>query len=159
MSTRTSRVLPLNFARGPDSRAAPQSAADLSYAALARWARRHHAHHFRHGVCLRGHGLDNRQRGRGANPVGQAHARGLRDTPIIDRTCCVLMANNEIVLDLLENGEYERAKQVVGWCVWAAKAFGIKAVNPGGVAGWKWGRTARGCPMSYRVTRRSRPRR
>ena len=63
---------------------------------------------------------------------------GLRDTPIIDRTCCVLMANNEIVLDLLENGEYERAKQVVGWCVWAAKAFGIKAVNPGGVAGWKW---------------------
>ena len=83
----------------------------------------------------------------------------LRDTPIIDRTCCVLMANNEIVLDLLENGEYERAKQVVGWCVWAAKAFGIKAVNPGGVAGWKWGRTARGCPMSYRVTRRSRPRR
>src|SRR5262249_40868293 len=28
----------------------------------------------------------------------------LRDTPIVDKTCCVLMANNEIVMDLLENG-------------------------------------------------------
>src|SRR5262245_27631457 len=26
----------------------------------------------------------------------------LRDTPIVDKSCCVLMANNEIVLDLLE---------------------------------------------------------
>ncbi|HVL16085.1 MAG TPA: formylmethanofuran dehydrogenase subunit A [Gemmata sp.] len=68
----------------------------------------------------------------------------LRDTPIIDRTCCVLMANNEIVLDLLENEEYERAKQVVAWYVWAAKAYGVKAVNPGGVAGWKWGKDAKG---------------
>jgi formylmethanofuran dehydrogenase subunit A len=68
----------------------------------------------------------------------------LRDTPIIDRTCCVLMANNEIGLDLLENEEYERAKQVVAWYVWAAKAYGIKAVNPGGVAGWKWGKDCKG---------------
>ena len=29
----------------------------------------------------------------------------LRDTPIVDKACCVLMANNEIVLDLLEAGE------------------------------------------------------
>jgi formylmethanofuran dehydrogenase subunit A len=68
----------------------------------------------------------------------------LGDTPIIDRTCCVLMANNEILLDLLENDEYERAKHVVAWHVWAAKAYGIKAVNPGGVAGWKWGKEAKG---------------
>src|SRR5207342_1707352 len=34
----------------------------------------------------------------------------LRDTPIVDKGCCVLMANNEIVLDLLEAGELERAK-------------------------------------------------
>ena len=34
----------------------------------------------------------------------------LRDTPIVDKACCVLMANNEIVLDLLEAGETERAK-------------------------------------------------
>jgi formylmethanofuran dehydrogenase subunit A len=68
----------------------------------------------------------------------------LRDTPIIDRCCCVLMANNEIILDLLENDEYERAKHVAAWQIWAAKAYGIKAVNPGGVAGWKWGKDCKG---------------
>jgi formylmethanofuran dehydrogenase subunit A len=44
----------------------------------------------------------------------------LRDTPIVDKACCVLMANNEIVLDLLEAGEEERAKDVVAWLIWAA---------------------------------------
>src|SRR5216683_1788143 len=48
----------------------------------------------------------------------------LRDTPIVDKTCCVLMANNEIVLDLLEAGELERAREVVAWQIWAAKAYG-----------------------------------
>jgi formylmethanofuran dehydrogenase subunit A len=67
----------------------------------------------------------------------------LRDTPIVDKTCLVLMANNEIVLDLLEAGEIERAKHVVAWNIWAAKAYGVKAVNPGGVAAWKWGKDAK----------------
>ena len=67
----------------------------------------------------------------------------LRDTPIVDKSCCVLMANNEIVLDLLEDGEFERAKHVVAWLIWAAKAYGVKAVNPGGVAAWKWGKDAK----------------
>ena len=66
----------------------------------------------------------------------------LRDTPIVDKACCVLMANNEIVLDLLEAGELERARHVVAWLIWAAKAYGVKAVNPGGVAAWKWGKNA-----------------
>jgi formylmethanofuran dehydrogenase subunit A len=67
----------------------------------------------------------------------------LRDTPIVDKTCCLLMANNEIVLDLLEAGDFERAKQVVAWLIWAAKAYGVKAVNPGGVTAWKWGKDAK----------------
>jgi formylmethanofuran dehydrogenase subunit A len=67
----------------------------------------------------------------------------LRDTPIVDKACCVLMANNEIVLDLLDAGEEERAREVVAWLIWAAKAYGVKAVNPGGVAAWKWGKDAR----------------
>jgi len=67
----------------------------------------------------------------------------LRDTPIVDKACNVLMANNEIVLDLLEVGEFERAKHVVAWLIWAAKAYGVKAVNPGGVAAWKWGKDAK----------------
>src|SRR5262252_2972771 len=66
----------------------------------------------------------------------------LHDIPIVDKTSLVLMANNEFVLDLLEAGEVERARHVVAWLVWAAKAFGIKAVNPGGVEAWKWGKNA-----------------
>jgi formylmethanofuran dehydrogenase subunit A len=67
----------------------------------------------------------------------------LHDTPIVDKSCLLLMANNEIVLDLLEAGEVERARHVVGWLTWAAKVYGIKAVNPGGVVAWKWGKNAR----------------
>src|SRR5580700_5440257 len=37
----------------------------------------------------------------------------LRDTPIVDKACCLLMANNEIVMDLLEANEMERAAHVV----------------------------------------------
>ncbi|HEY7450503.1 MAG TPA: formylmethanofuran dehydrogenase subunit A [Vicinamibacterales bacterium] len=66
----------------------------------------------------------------------------LHDTPIVDKSCLVLMANNEIVLDLLEAGEVERAKHVVAWLISAAKAYGVKAVNPGGVTAWKWGKNA-----------------
>ena len=68
----------------------------------------------------------------------------LRDTPIVDKSCCVLMANNEILLDLIEAGELERARHVAAWNIWAAKAYGVKAVNPGGVAAWKWGKDAKG---------------
>jgi formylmethanofuran dehydrogenase subunit A len=68
----------------------------------------------------------------------------LRDTPIVDKSTCVLMANNEILLDLIEKGELERAQHVLAWSVWAAKAYGVKAVNPGGVAAWKWGKDAKG---------------
>jgi formylmethanofuran dehydrogenase subunit A len=66
----------------------------------------------------------------------------LRDTPVVDKATLVLMGNNEIVLDLLEAGELERARHVVAWLMWAAKAYGVKAVNPGGVAAWKWGKNA-----------------
>src|SRR5262249_29000770 len=41
----------------------------------------------------------------------------LHDIPIVDKTTLVLMANNELVLDLLEAGEVERAKHVVAWLV------------------------------------------
>src|SRR5436190_20881032 len=67
----------------------------------------------------------------------------LRDTPIVDKACFLLMANNEIVLDLLEAGDVERAKQVVAWLISAAKVYGVKAVNPGGVTAWKWGKDAK----------------
>jgi formylmethanofuran dehydrogenase subunit A len=44
----------------------------------------------------------------------------LHDTPIVDKSCLLLMANNEMVLDLLEAGEIERARHVVAWLISAA---------------------------------------
>lgn len=67
----------------------------------------------------------------------------LADIPIVDKTSLTLIANNEILLDQIEAGEYERAKNVLAWYVWASKSYGIKAVNPGGVAAWKWGKDAK----------------
>src|SRR5436190_16889157 len=67
----------------------------------------------------------------------------LNDTPIIDKASCLLMANNEIVMDLLEAGDFAQAKEVVAWLIWAAKVYGVKAVNPGGVTAWKWGKDAK----------------
>jgi len=66
----------------------------------------------------------------------------MHDIPIVDKSTLLLMANNELMLDLLEAGEFEKAKSLVGWLVAAAKTYGIKAVNPGGVAAWKWGKNA-----------------
>src|SRR5437016_1181978 len=67
----------------------------------------------------------------------------LNDTPIVDKAACLLMANNELVMDLLEADDYERARHVVAWLIWAAKVYGVKAVNPGGVTAWKWGKDAK----------------
>ena len=67
----------------------------------------------------------------------------LADIPIVDKSSLTLMGNNEILLDQLQKGEFERARQVVAWYLWAAKSYGIKAVNPGGVAAWKWGKDAK----------------
>jgi formylmethanofuran dehydrogenase subunit A len=81
----------------------------------------------------------------------------LHDTPIVDKSCLVLMANNEIVLDLLEADETERARHVVAWLIWAAKAYGVKAVNPGGVTAWKWGKNASGLQDPIEGYRRVTP--
>ncbi|REJ76494.1 MAG: formylmethanofuran dehydrogenase subunit A [Planctomycetota bacterium] len=67
----------------------------------------------------------------------------LSDIPIVDKTSLTLMANNEILLDQLEGGEYERARNVVAWYLRAAKSYGVKAVNPGGVTAWKYGKDAK----------------
>jgi formylmethanofuran dehydrogenase subunit A len=66
----------------------------------------------------------------------------MHDIPIVDKSTLLLMANNELMLDLLEAGEFERAKSLVGWLLWPSKTYGIKAVNPGGVRRGKWGKNA-----------------
>ena len=67
----------------------------------------------------------------------------LRDTPIVDKALLRADGQQRDLLDLLEAGELERAKHVVAWQIWAAKAYGVKAVNPGGVTAWKWGKDAK----------------
>jgi len=43
-------------------------------------------------------------------PLSARHTHEeMHDIPIVDKSSCVLMANNEILLDLLEKGEYEQA--------------------------------------------------
>ncbi len=61
----------------------------------------------------------------------------LRDTPNIDRAFLLLLASNEAVLELLARGEREAARSVVAALLQRSGAFGIKAVNPGGVSHWK----------------------
>ena len=79
----------------------------------------------------------------------------LADIPIVDKATLTLMANNEIMLDQMQAGEYERAKNVVAWYLWAAKSYGVKAVNPGGVAAWKWGQRRQTTERSYRRLQQS----
>ena len=38
----------------------------------------------------------------------------MHDIPIVDKSTLLLMANNELMIDLLEAGEFERAKHLVG---------------------------------------------
>ncbi len=58
------------------------------------------------------------------------------DTPILDRGFLLLLANHELLFDLLERDEDNLARQVVAWLLRQTGAFGIKGVNPGGVSHW-----------------------
>lgn len=70
-------------------------------------------------------------------PSGAAacHAE-LADTPNLDRGFLLLLGNHELLFDLLARGEDRLARQVVAWLLRSTGAYGIKAVNPGGVAHW-----------------------
>ncbi len=71
-------------------------------------------------------------------PLGARHAHEeLEDTPTIDKGFLVLMGNNEFILRCLGAGESEKLVQFVAWLLGAAKGYGIKVVNPGGVEVWK----------------------
>ena len=61
----------------------------------------------------------------------------LADTPNLDRGFLLLLANHELLLEQLARGERELARETIAWLLRRTGAFGIKAVNPGGVAHWK----------------------
>jgi formylmethanofuran dehydrogenase subunit A len=59
------------------------------------------------------------------------------DTPCLDKGCYLLMGNNHFAMRSIANNEPELLKGFMGWLVNAAKGYGVKLVNPGGVEAWK----------------------
>ena len=67
-----------------------------------------------------------------------AHAQ-LDDTPIVDGGFYALLGNDEYLLELIDAGDRERAREYAAWVLGATGAYAVKIVNPGGVERWKQG--------------------
>jgi formylmethanofuran dehydrogenase subunit A len=65
----------------------------------------------------------------------------LRDTPVIDKACLILMGNNLNLFELIRRARATagraRLQAAVAWYLRAAGGYGIKLVNAGGVEMWK----------------------
>src|SRR6266436_2188034 len=73
-------------------------------------------------------------------PLGARHAHEeFHDTPVIDKGFLVLFGNNHYVLRQVAANEPEKLRGYAAWLLGAAKGYGIKLVNPGGVEVWKEG--------------------
>ena len=66
----------------------------------------------------------------------QAHLE-LADTPLIDKGFLALISDNLFVLDAVRDRDGDRLDAFVSWLLTTVGAFGVKAVNPGGVEQWK----------------------
>src|SRR3954471_10241241 len=74
-------------------------------------------------------------------PLGARHAHAeFRDTPLIDKAMLILMGNHHAILDQVRSGDADRLRRTVAWLLSAAKGFGVKVVDPGGVEQWKQGK-------------------
>lgn len=61
------------------------------------------------------------------------------DTPILDHGAYVMLGNDELFLQLLAEGrEFQQIRDYAGWTLHAAKAMGVKVVNPGGISAFKF---------------------
>lgn len=73
-------------------------------------------------------------------PLGARHAHEeFHDTPVIDKGFFVLFGNNHYVMKQIAAKEPARLRAFVAWLLHAAKGYGVKLVNPGGVEMWKEG--------------------
>ncbi len=64
----------------------------------------------------------------------------LNDIPVIDKACFALLGNNWFVMEFLSQGRIDECASYVAWVLEAAKGYGIKLVNPGGIEAWAWGK-------------------
>ena len=63
----------------------------------------------------------------------------MEDTPVIDKAMLILAGNNHFVMDRLAEGNHTAVRDYLGWLIQKTRAYGLKAVNPGGVERWKQG--------------------
>ena len=61
----------------------------------------------------------------------------LHDTPNIDAGFLLLVANHAKVIDLIDRGDEAGVTAFIGELIRRTGAYGIKVVNPGGVASWR----------------------
>ena len=69
----------------------------------------------------------------------QAHLE-FGDTPLLDKGFYLVLGNDEFLLRPIAEGDEPRTLQTLAWALSAARAYGVKVVNPGGIAAWKAGR-------------------
>src|SRR5262249_47958143 len=73
-------------------------------------------------------------------PFGARHAHEeFHDTPVIDKGFLVLLSDHHYVLQQVAARDSDKLRTFVAWLLGAAKGYGIKLVNPGGVEAWKQG--------------------
>jgi formylmethanofuran dehydrogenase subunit A len=73
-----------------------------------------------------------------ASNARHAHME-MGDTPILDHGAYVMLGNDDLLLHMLATGtDFERIRDYVAWMVHAAKAMGVKVVNPGGISAFKF---------------------
>lgn len=71
-------------------------------------------------------------------PLEARHAHEeLADIPIVDKASLVLMGNNHFIMNMIREGKKERLLDYVTWLLKSTGGYGIKVVNPGGVANWR----------------------
>lgn len=71
-------------------------------------------------------------------PLFARHAHfEFADTPLVDKACYLLFDNNHFVLDALRDRNASLLDSYLAWTLQAARGYGIKLVNPGGVENWK----------------------
>lgn len=59
------------------------------------------------------------------------------DTPCIDKGFYALVGNSHYLMESLRDADQRRARDFLAWLLGAAKAYGLKLVNPGGIEMWK----------------------
>ena len=61
------------------------------------------------------------------------------DVPILDHGAYVMLGSDELMLEMLSRGEdFQHIRDYVAWTIHAAKALGVKVVNPGGISAFKF---------------------